>query len=61
MEVPIYHRPQIAKTDFDVTDCPKAAFSAYARISHQIYNTVDDYRKFRDAINQLVLEASPPQ
>lgn len=61
VEVPIYHRPQIAKTDFDVTDCPKSAFSAYARISHQVYNTVDDYRKFRDAINQLVLEASPPQ
>jgi len=61
VEVPIYHRPPIAKTDFGLTDSPKSAFSAYARISHQIYNTVDDYQKFRDAINQLVLEASPPQ
>ncbi|KAL6968723.1 L-cysteine desulfidase [Sarracenia purpurea var. burkii] len=26
----------------------------YARISHQVYNTVDDYLKFREAINQLV-------
>ncbi|CAN6467043.1 unnamed protein product [Victoria cruziana] len=28
--------------------------SGYARISHQIYNTVDDYYKLRDAINRLV-------
>nr|GME18907.1 L-cysteine desulfhydrase-like [Ipomoea batatas] len=30
--------------------------TGYARISHQIYNTVDDYLKLRDAINQLVQE-----
>ncbi|CAH9096052.1 unnamed protein product [Cuscuta epithymum] len=30
--------------------------TGYARISHQIYNTVDDYFKLRDAINQLVHE-----
>ncbi|RAL45110.1 hypothetical protein DM860_015516 [Cuscuta australis] len=30
--------------------------SGYARISHQIYNTVDDYIKLRDAVNQLVHE-----
>jgi hypothetical protein len=28
--------------------------SGYARISHQVYNKVDDYYKFRDAINKLV-------
>ncbi|KAL5537682.1 hypothetical protein UlMin_045275 [Ulmus minor] len=30
--------------------------TGYARISHQVYNTVEDYYKFRDAINQLVEE-----
>lgn len=61
VEVPIYYRRPIAKTDCDLTDSPKSAFSAYARISHQIYNTMGDYLKFRDAISQLVLEASTPQ
>ncbi|KAH7516912.1 L-cysteine desulfhydrase [Ziziphus jujuba] len=28
--------------------------TGYARISYQVYNTVEDYHKFRDAINQLV-------
>ncbi|OMO82285.1 hypothetical protein COLO4_23132 [Corchorus olitorius] len=28
--------------------------TGYARISHQIYNTLEDYEKFRDAINRLV-------
>ncbi|GAB2218631.1 hypothetical protein Droror1_Dr00001857 [Drosera rotundifolia] len=46
VEVPIYYRP------------PKEGevdpLTGYARISHQVYNTVDDYYKFRDAINQLV-------
>ncbi|KAL9248446.1 putative L-cysteine desulfhydrase, chloroplastic [Drosera capensis] len=46
VEVPIYYCP------------PKEGevdpLTGYARISHQVYNTVDDYYKFRDAINQLV-------
>lgn len=28
--------------------------TGYARISHQVYNTLDDYIRLRDAINQLV-------
>lgn len=28
--------------------------TGYARISHQVYNKVEDYCKFRDAVNQLV-------
>ncbi|XP_009366026.2 LOW QUALITY PROTEIN: probable L-cysteine desulfhydrase, chloroplastic [Pyrus x bretschneideri] len=48
VEVPIYFRP------------PKngevESINGYCRISHQVYNKVDDYYKFRDAINQLVSE-----
>jgi len=32
----------------------EASVTAYARISHQVYNTLQDYIKFKDAINQLV-------
>lgn len=28
--------------------------TGYARISHQVYNTLDDYVRFRDAVNKLV-------
>ncbi|CAI9765271.1 unnamed protein product [Fraxinus pennsylvanica] len=28
--------------------------TAYARISHQVYNRVEDYHRFRDAVNKLV-------
>ncbi|KAL6139334.1 hypothetical protein ACLB2K_064611 [Fragaria x ananassa] len=45
-EVPIYYRmpkhEEVAKTT-----------TAYARVSHLVYNKVDDYYKFTDAINQL--------
>ncbi|KEH43127.1 probable L-cysteine desulfhydrase, chloroplastic isoform X2 [Medicago truncatula] len=44
VEVPIYFR------DGGEVGC----VSGYARISYQVYNKVDDYYKFRDAINQLV-------
>lgn len=44
VEVPLYYRP--AKLDGDLT--------AYARISHQVYNRLEDYTKFRDAVNVLV-------
>eukprot|EP01018_Ginkgo_biloba_P025285 Gb_08805 [translate_table: standard] len=54
VEVPIYYRPPKMGLELD----GEPIFRAYARISHQIYNTVDDYLKFRDAILQLVAEAS---
>ncbi|GKE06938.1 probable L-cysteine desulfhydrase, chloroplastic [Tanacetum coccineum] len=46
VEVPIYYRQP---KDGDVNPV-----TGYARISHQIYNTVDDYYRFRDAICDLV-------
>lgn len=33
-----------------------ATTTGYARISHQVYNRVEDYCRFRDAINQLVCD-----
>ncbi|XAR52757.1 Isopenicillin-N epimerase [Bertholletia excelsa] len=47
VEVPIYFR---APKDGEVNP-----ITGYARISHQVYNTVDDYYKFRDAVNKLVV------
>ncbi|KAL7157548.1 hypothetical protein ABFS83_02G084600 [Erythranthe nasuta] len=44
VEVPIYYR------EFD-DDC---SITGYARISHQVYNVVEDYYRFRDAVNKLV-------
>ena len=49
VEVPIYYR---APKDGEV-----GPITGYARISYQVYNKVDDYYKFRDAINQLVHNA----
>uniref|UniRef100_A0A2N9EI97 Aminotransferase class V domain-containing protein n=1 Tax=Fagus sylvatica TaxID=28930 RepID=A0A2N9EI97_FAGSY len=46
VEVPIYYR---APKDGEV-----GVVTGYARISYQVYNKVEDYYKFRDAINQLV-------
>lgn len=46
IEVPIYFRTP--------EDGEVGSVTGYARISHQVYNKVDDYYKFRDAINQLV-------
>lgn len=46
VEVPIYFRPPREDEVGMVT--------GYARISHQVYNKVDDYYKFRDAVNKLV-------
>ncbi|KAL3681300.1 hypothetical protein R1sor_024256 [Riccia sorocarpa] len=37
---------------------PDEGFSAYLRVSHQLYNTWDDYLRLRDAINLLVAEQS---
>ncbi|XP_047337417.1 probable L-cysteine desulfhydrase, chloroplastic [Impatiens glandulifera] len=46
VEVPIYY--QVPK------DGEANPVTGYARISYQVYNTVDDYNKFRDAISKLV-------
>ncbi|GAU11405.1 hypothetical protein TSUD_343960 [Trifolium subterraneum] len=46
VEVPIYYRPP--------RDGEVEPVTGYARISHQVYNKVEDYYKFRDAVNQLV-------
>ncbi|PSS08454.1 L-cysteine desulfhydrase [Actinidia chinensis var. chinensis] len=46
IEVPIYYR---APKDGEVDP-----ITGYARISHQVYNIIDDYYKFRDAVNKLV-------
>lgn len=46
VEVPIYYR---SPKDGEV-----GCVTGYARISHQVYNKVEDYYKFRDAVNQLV-------
>ncbi|XP_019428448.1 PREDICTED: probable L-cysteine desulfhydrase, chloroplastic [Lupinus angustifolius] len=46
IEVPIYFRPP--------RDGEVGLLTGYARISHQVYNKIDDYSKFRDAVNQLV-------
>ncbi|RYQ89752.1 hypothetical protein Ahy_B09g096234 isoform B [Arachis hypogaea] len=48
VEVPIYFRaPAAAISAGDVV-------TGYARISYQVYNKVEDYYKFRDAVDQLV-------
>lgn len=46
VEVPIYFRaPMEGEVD---------PITGYARISHQVYNVVEDYHRFRDAVNKLV-------
>lgn len=46
IEVPIYFRSP--------KDGEPNPITGYARISHQVYNTLDDYHRFRDAVNKLV-------
>ncbi|OAY42452.1 probable L-cysteine desulfhydrase, chloroplastic [Manihot esculenta] len=50
VEVPIYFR---APKDGEVDPV-----TGYARISHQVYNKVDDYYKLRDAINKIVSDGT---
>ncbi|XP_057963151.1 probable L-cysteine desulfhydrase, chloroplastic [Malania oleifera] len=45
VEVPIYYRQNGGEIGL---------VTGYARISHEVYNTIDDYFKFREAINKLV-------
>ncbi|KAF9592920.1 hypothetical protein IFM89_018636 [Coptis chinensis] len=52
IEVPIYYQEPKRGEMEDMID--SSCVTGYARISHQVYNTVDDYYKMRDAINQLV-------
>lgn len=52
VEVPLYYHG-LKDGEVGVRD-GNGITTTYARISHQVYNTVDDYLKFRDAINQLV-------
>jgi len=54
VEVPIYRRAP--KTYLHSNRGP--SFKAYVRISHQIYNTLDDYLNLKSAILQIVAEAS---
>lgn len=52
VEVPIYYH---APRDGEVGPRDKEGLiTGYARISHQVYNTLEDYHKFRDAVNQLI-------
>lgn len=52
VEVPIYYQ---ASKDGEIEGANwDGRIAGYARISHQVYNTVDDYLKLRDAVNQLV-------
>lgn len=46
VEVPIYYRAQLEGEVDPIT--------GYARISHQVYNVVEDYYRFRDAVIKLV-------
>ncbi|KAF7127320.1 hypothetical protein RHSIM_Rhsim11G0104600 [Rhododendron simsii] len=46
VEVPIYYR---APKDGEINP-----LTGYARISHQVYNVVEEYYRFRDAVNKLV-------
>ncbi|EEF47166.1 L-cysteine desulfhydrase [Ricinus communis] len=52
VEVPIHYQ---APKDGELGMRDKDGFiTAYARISYQVYNTFEDYCKFRNAINQLL-------
>lgn len=53
VEVPIHYQP-LKDAETGPRDEGCGFITGYARISHQVYNTIDDYIKFRDAVNQLV-------
>ncbi|KAJ0520580.1 putative isopenicillin-N epimerase [Helianthus annuus] len=53
IEVPIHYQP-LKDAEVGPRDESSGFITGYARISHQVYNTVDDYLKFRDAVNQLL-------
>lgn len=53
VEVPIHYQP-LKEPEVGPRDESGSFITGYARISHQVYNTVDDYIKFRDAVNKLL-------
>ncbi|KAL8224783.1 hypothetical protein R6Q57_017340 [Mikania cordata] len=54
VEVPIHYQP-LKDAEAGPRDELCCGFiTGYARISHQVYNTIDDYLKFRDAVNKLL-------
>ncbi|MQM12419.1 hypothetical protein Taro_045336 [Colocasia esculenta] len=52
VEVPIYYNVQ--KEGEDALLDSTARITGYVRISHQIYNVVDDYYRLRDVVNKFV-------
>ncbi|KAJ7977741.1 L-cysteine desulfhydrase [Quillaja saponaria] len=52
IEVPVYYQA-MKKGDSGPKD-KDGCITGYVRISHQVYNTAEDYFKLRDAINQLL-------
>ncbi|KAL2326553.1 hypothetical protein Fmac_025611 [Flemingia macrophylla] len=52
IEVPVYYQA-LRNDDRDPRD--KDGFiTGYVRISHQVYNTIDDYHRLKTAVNQLL-------
>ncbi|KAE8660826.1 Detected protein of confused Function [Hibiscus syriacus] len=52
VEVPVFY--QVPKDGEDSVRDEDGHITRYVRISHQVYNTLDDYEKLRDAINRIV-------
>lgn len=52
VEVPLYYQ-EVKEGGVGVKD-KDGLITGYARISHQVYNKLEDYEKFRDAIHQLL-------
>lgn len=60
IEVPVYHAldtPSIISKPLE-SGARSPDVTAYVRISHQIYNRLDDYMRLRDAVNLLITNAS---
>nr|XP_043635573.1 L-cysteine desulfhydrase [Erigeron canadensis] len=53
VEVPIHYQA-LRDAEIGPRDERGGFVTGYARISHQVYNTVDDYIKFRDAVIKLL-------
>ncbi|XP_059437913.1 L-cysteine desulfhydrase [Corylus avellana] len=62
VEVPIYYRaPKNGEKGESEPRDDHGLITGYARISHQVYNRIEDYYKFRDAINRIILEETSLQ
>ncbi|XP_044503111.1 L-cysteine desulfhydrase [Mangifera indica] len=53
VEVPIYYQPPKDNCECCARD-KDGVITGYARISYQVYNSLEDYEKFMNAINSLV-------